>query len=222
MWYAIVNGEKKEAEPNLIGICPECGYTLHSKCGEINIWHWAHEKGESCDDDWHEPETEWHRNWKIVFSNQNVEHVIKKENKRHVADIFTYDNIVIELQNSPINKETIRVREGFYGERMMWIINLRDLKDRLTIKHTRYKKVKCEINGFDVVKGSFSRIDWERPRRSWEDVSRPVFLDFGDENLFMVEEGMGSYEVTGQVIKKEVFIKKYKGNLSLIHSIIKQ
>ncbi|MBL7893856.1 MAG: hypothetical protein JNK50_01090 [Bacteroidia bacterium] len=40
-----------------------------AKCGTINIWHWAHEAIENCDD-WYEPETQWHRDWKEHFGEE--------------------------------------------------------------------------------------------------------------------------------------------------------
>ena len=122
MLFAIVNGEKVEAIPKTIGTCPLCERSVFSKCGEINIWHWAHRKDESCDT-WYEPETKWHKNWKLIFGKENCEIVITKDGIKHIADIFTNESVVIELQNSPIQKPIIRRRENFYGERMLWVIN---------------------------------------------------------------------------------------------------
>ncbi len=122
MLFATVNGEKVEANPETIGACPLRERTVFSKCGEINVWHWAHHNDESCDS-WYEPETEWHKNWKLVFGKDLCEKVITKDGVRHIADILTNDSVIIELQNSPIQKPIIRQRETFYGERMIWIIN---------------------------------------------------------------------------------------------------
>jgi len=109
MLFAIVNGEKVEATPKTTGKCTLCERTVFSKCGEVNVWHWAHHKDESCDS-WYEPETEWHKNWKLTFGKDNCEIVIIKDSIRHIADIFTKENVVIELQNSPIQKPIIRKR----------------------------------------------------------------------------------------------------------------
>jgi hypothetical protein len=49
MLFAIVNGAKVEAKPQSNGVCPLCERTVFSKCGEINVWHWAHHKDDSCD-----------------------------------------------------------------------------------------------------------------------------------------------------------------------------
>lgn len=55
---------------------------------------------------------------------------------------------------------------------------------------------------------------------SWSEVERHVFIDFGDENLFWVKEGMGTNYGKGKQITKEDFIKKYGGNLELLPTLI--
>src|SRR6188508_3282245 len=111
MLFALVDGEKVEAKPKTQGKCQLCESDVFSKCGEVNVWHWAHYKDESCDH-WYEPETEWHKNWKLIFSKENCEIVITKDGIRHIADIQTKEEVIIELQNSPIQKPIIRSREN--------------------------------------------------------------------------------------------------------------
>jgi hypothetical protein len=60
----------------------------------------------------------------------------------------------------------------------------------------------------DSTKGSFA---WLHPRRSWEDTKRPVFLDFGDDHLYRVTQGMGKEQGQGVKISKEKFVEKYGG-----------
>lgn len=60
----------------------------------------------------------------------------------------------------------------------------------------------------DLRKGSFA---WARPRRSWEDAKRPVFIDFGGDELYLVNEGMGTEKGRGVTISKERFVGKYGG-----------
>lgn len=66
MLYAIKNNEKIEALPKTTAVCSLCFKNVISKCGEVNVWHWAHTKLESCDK-WYEPETKWHKDWKNKF-----------------------------------------------------------------------------------------------------------------------------------------------------------
>lgn len=133
MIWALVENIKIEAIPNTKGTCPLCGGKVFSKCGEVNVWHWTHFKGENCDP-WYEPESFWHKHWKMTFGKENAEIGINKDGERHFADILTKDNVVIELQNSPILKPIIREREDFYGERMLWLINGEEFKKNLIVK----------------------------------------------------------------------------------------
>jgi hypothetical protein len=238
MLYATVNGQKVEAQPELKGLCPLCERPVYSKCGEINVWHWAHYVDENCDS-WYEQESEWHKNWKLVFGKENSEIIITKDGIKHIADILTNDNIVIELQNSPIQKPIIRKRENFYGERMIWIINGKHFKDNFRItsfisrldedeEYARrnnpllrgfgYGKKGYEGNEYQAPKDVFFNWDWAR--KSWNDVQRNVFIDFGDEKLFWVKSGMGSKEGKGRQKSKEAFITKYGGDIELLANLI--
>lgn len=234
MLFAIANGEKIEAIPKTTGKCPLCERPVFSKCGEINVWHWAHSKDESCDS-WYEPETQWHKNWKLTFGKDNCEIVISKDGIRHIADIFTIDNVVIELQNSPIQKPIIRRRENFYGERMLWVINGKQFKHNFLIHSRRlddeyYQRLNYVYSQYGIVDKEtgeiFSRpkkeltFSWSWCRKSWNEVHRPVFIDFGDENLFWVTSGMGTSQGQGRLISKESFLKKYGGDTELLATII--
>ncbi|MEM7348084.1 MAG: competence protein CoiA family protein, partial [Chloroflexota bacterium] len=56
------NGNKIKATPKAQAVCPSCQGELVATDDPIKIWHWFH-KTEECDS-WHDPETEWHLNWK--------------------------------------------------------------------------------------------------------------------------------------------------------------
>lgn len=200
MLWAIVDNEKVDPTPKTYGACPFCGGKVLSKCGEVKVWHWAHFKDENCDT-WYEPESYWHLHWKMTFGKDNAEIVIKKDGKWHVADIFTESEIVIEMQNSPIQKEVIRKRENFYGKRMIWLINGAHFKDNFIFWESEDDNNNLYCN-------------WKYARRSWEDVQRPIFIDFGDETLFWVKDGMGRSWVKGQYVLKETFIEKYGGDFA--------
>ena len=224
MIWAIVDNQKIEAIPNVKGDCPLCSEKVFSKCGDVNVWHWAHINTENCDS-WYEPETIWHKHWKMTFGKENAEIGIVKNGKRHIADVFTNEKLVIELQNSPISKSVIGEREEFYGERMIWLINGKDFKENLTIKDywedQDYREksslprepISWKRNSPEVKKGANGEFfKWKYPRRSWIDVKRYVFIDFGDDSLFLVKEGMGTSQIRGTFHTKEKFIKKYGGD----------
>lgn len=229
MIFATVNGEKIQAKPKTIGICPLCEQTVFSKCGEIIVWHWAHKKDEGCDS-WYEPETQWHKNWKLIFGRDNCEIVIKKEGIRHIADIRTKQDVIIELQNSPILRPIIRKRETFYGERMIWIINGKNFKDNFDIhpyifsdrEYYRFNNpLSPEFRSVEM--NSLQKqlsFRWDRPRKSWAKVQRNVFIDFGDDQLFWVRGGMGTSFGKGVQISKEQFVRKYEGDLDLLATVI--
>ncbi len=196
----------------MLGSCPLCGNKVISRCGPIKAWHWSHLKSENCDP-WHEQETYWHLHWKLTFGKENSEIIIKKNNKWHIADIFTEQEIVIELQNSPIKRDIINQREEFYGERMIWLLNGNKFKENFHIKdleddsHWWFNKHNNTKNmlGKKVFK-------WNYPRKSWEILKRHLFIDFGEKNLFWVKSGMGTSTGIGVFVEKEKFIKKYNGN----------
>lgn len=131
MQYAKIDGLRFTAQPKLKAICEHCNNAVHAKCGSKVVWHWAHVSVENCDN-WYEPETQWHRDWKNNFGQHCSEISIVKDGVRHIADVLTKDNLVIEFQNSNISSETIIARELFY-DKMIWVINGVHFKENFTI-----------------------------------------------------------------------------------------
>ncbi|MCP5468868.1 MAG: hypothetical protein H7A32_06330, partial [Deltaproteobacteria bacterium] len=122
MKFAIVNGARHEALPNIAGICPSCGKPMTAKCGEIKAWHWAHRGKRDCDP-WWENETEWHRNWKDQFPLEWQEVIQYAANgEKHIADVKTEQGWVIEFQHSRIDPDERRSRNGFY-EKLAWVVD---------------------------------------------------------------------------------------------------
>jgi hypothetical protein len=230
MLFANFNGQRVEAKPNTTAKCPLCEQTVFSKCGEIIVWHWAHHKVTSCDS-WYEPETAWHKNWKLVFGKEHCEIGMSKNGVRHIADIQTQENVVIELQNSPIQKPTIRERETFYGESMIWIINGKVFRDNFKyqvitpsaqlLEDAEYwRRHNPLASGDDVVRKDEFTFLWLRCKKSWAEVQRKVFIDFGDEHLFQIEMGMGTSWGKGKRVSKEAFLKEHGGNTDLLDTLI--
>lgn len=212
MFYAVLNNEKIEPKPELRANCQLCGKEVFSKCGEINVWHWAHLGEKSCDN-WFEPESVWHKDWKKMFGKELSEVIITKNGKKHIADIFTKDDIVIELQNSPISRSTIYERETFYGERMLWIINGENFKNNFkVIPENRFYGVS---QGFvhkstgQLLKKGEKLFSWKWSYKSWEQSERPIFIDFGEESLIRILRGMGTSLCVGKIVSKKFFLEKY-------------
>ncbi len=123
MRYALVNGEKVEAQPKDKGICPHCQTEMFAKCGQVKVWHWAH-KGSLLCDPWWESETEWHRQWKNKFPKewQEVSIVDPTTGEHHIADVKNQFGLVIEFQHSIIKSEERVSREDFYKQ-MVWVVD---------------------------------------------------------------------------------------------------
>ncbi|SFB98294.1 Competence protein CoiA-like family protein [Xylanibacter ruminicola] len=123
MKFALVDNKKKEAEKGLKGLCPICQQPVIAKCGKYKINHWAHKSLKHCDS-WWENETEWHRQWKNTFPVEWQEIVAIDENsgEKHIADIKTNGDMVVEFQHSNISEEERISRENFYRN-MIWIVD---------------------------------------------------------------------------------------------------
>ena len=174
MQFALVDNTRVEPQPKQQGLCPNCFQSVIAKCGSQKIWHWAHRNISSCDS-WWEPETEWHRNWKNKYPSEWQEIVFfeKEINERHIADIRTIHNLVIEFQHSAISPEERMSREKFYKE-MIWVID----GTRLKHDYTRFSKA---IKNFKATekKGIYlvENIDDVFPT-NWLSSSMPVIFDF--------------------------------------------
>ena len=123
MKFALVDNQKKEAEKGLKGLCPICQNPVIAKCGKFKINHWAHKSLEHCDN-WWENETEWHRQWKNTFPVewQEIVAIDEKTGDKHIADIKTNGDMVVEFQHSNISEEERISREKFY-KNMIWIVD---------------------------------------------------------------------------------------------------
>ena len=180
MKYALVNGEKEEATRGARGVCQICGSELIAKCGEIKINHWAHKGNRNCDP-WWENETDWHRSWKNNFPKEWQEIVYTDENsgEKHIADVKTSSNWVLEFQHSHINPEERRSRNSFYHN-LVWVLDgTRRKRDK-----TNFHRV---LNEFSTrsddprFKAIFGQDDCKLIKE-WHESNALVFLDFQDED----------------------------------------
>lgn len=185
--------DKMSPSPRLRAKCPDCFGDVSSKCGEINAWHWAHAT-EACKTG-KEPETEWHRNWKLLFPKESCE--VKINNFR--ADVF-HKGWAIEFQNSPISVADIKAREDNYGLKMIWVVR----GDHF-------------INRFNIYnKQNYHTFKWLHRKRFVETMDRPVFIDFtrriheySHRFIFEIKHTHGKYG-WGHVIELESFLDRYR------------
>jgi len=178
--FALVNGNKAEATKGAKGLCRSCGSELIAKCGEARVHHWAH-KGKLPDcDTWWENEKEWHRSWKNNFPLewQEIIHTDEVSGEKHIADVKTDGNWVLEFQHSPIKPEERRSRNAFYPK-LVWVI---DGTKRLRDKPKFYQLL--EEHGFRKENPRLTRIlgpDDCALIKEWHQSNAHVFFDFQDE-----------------------------------------
>jgi competence protein CoiA len=175
MKFALVNGQRQEAQPNLSGKCPTCDHSMVPKCGEVKMWHWAHQGRRFCDA-WWENETEWHRKWKAEFPDAWQEIVRRADDgTKHIADIETEHGRAIEFQHSSIRPEERRSRDAFYRQ-LVWVVD-----------GTRRKRDAAQ---FASAWGDGTPVGKAFPKqrlyaddcallREWTGSLAPIFFDFG-------------------------------------------
>jgi hypothetical protein len=180
MKFALVCGKKTEATKGAKGICPSCGSDLVAKCGKFKINHWAHKRIRNCDL-WWENETEWHRSWKNNFPVEWQEIVLPDErtHEKHIADVRTSYDLMIEFQHSHIDPEERTKREKFY-KNMVWVVD----GARLKRDYHRFLKGKSNFRNTEK-KGYYFVYSLEECFPStWLGSSVPVIFDFrGTESI---------------------------------------
>lgn len=179
MKFAFVDGHRQEAHPNLKGACPACKRPVIAKCGEIRVWHWAHRGGRACDP-WWEREREWHRDWKNQFPIAWQEFVQHSESgERHIADVKTSNDWVLEFQYSYIQPEERRAREVFYCPKLIWVVSgLRRKRDRGQFARAWNEGTPVGAKN-SPVRRVFS--DGCRLLQEWSGSDAHVFIDLGAE-----------------------------------------
>ena len=178
MKFALLDGQRREAEPSFKGLCPGCMQPVTAKCGPLRVWHWSHHGRRVCDQ-WWEPETEWHRRWKNLFPQdcQEVFH-FAESGEKHIADVKTEYGLVIEFQHSAIQPSERFSREAFYHN-MIWVVDCTRLKndrprfDQNLYGWRQYKNGEVQTHYFP---------DECFPKK-WLDCTVPVLFDFDGLNF---------------------------------------
>ncbi|WP_107081617.1 competence protein CoiA family protein [Streptomyces sp. SBT349] len=162
-------GERIEPYPSGRAACPLCAGVIRARCGQVNIWHWAHVSGGDCDS-WSEPETDWHRAYQRIVPADRREVPMGT----HRADLVSANGAVVELQHSSLSDE-IAAREAHYGA-MNWLFDAREAywSNRLILRPGR--------------DDSYVSFRWKQPRRSITYCARPVLLDLGQGQVLHVKK----------------------------------
>ena len=210
MKFALVHGERQEAHPNLSGKCQICDQPMIAKCGEVRIWHWAHQGRRFCDP-WWENETEWHRKWKAEFPDAWQEIVHQADDgTKHIADIKTHHGWVIEFQHSSIRPEERRSRDAFYHQ-LVWVVDGTRRK-RDAAQFTRAWLAGMPLrNAFPVRR---LHADDCALLREWSGSLAPIFFDFGGgELLWWLLPGRLNGSVYVAQFRRNVFVHIHRSGV---------
>lgn len=115
----------KSTDRNVEYYCPMCGGRVRLRAGDINAPHFSHISTKDCDDFTHDM-SEWHRDWQMLFPEENREVVVDSKGEKHRADVLCYGT-VIEFQHTPIAEAEFWRRNNFYtaaGYKVVWIFDL--------------------------------------------------------------------------------------------------
>lgn len=200
MKFALVDGEREEAQPNASGKCTVCGHPMVAKCGEVKVWHWAHKSAPPCDS-WWEGETEWHRDWKGNFPARWQEIAqLDRSGERHIADVKTAHGWAIEFQHSFLNPEERRSRDTFY-QKLVWVVDgTRRKRDKLQFMSA------WELGSMVGHNEQIRRVSSYSCAilKEWAESNKPVFFDFGNAETLWWRFAWGAGEVfyIAQVSKK--------------------
>jgi len=176
MKYAIINNEKVEATKGAKGVCPSCGSELIAKCGELKVNHWSHKGNRNCDQ-WWENETEWHRSWKDNFPIewQEVVH-FDESGEKHIADVKTQSEWILEFQHSVIKQEERQSRNSFY-RKLVWVVDgTRRKTDKKQFHKVLEESARLKAN-ISIIRTHFP--EECRLLNEWHNNSL-VFFDFGE------------------------------------------
>ena len=152
----------------------------------------------------YEFETEWHYNWKIPIKDDFCE-VVCGENNEHRADIIGNKEIVIEIQNSPIDIRIVRERTNFYknlsNKRVIWLVNACD-----------YWNTRLKVQ-FDKREGNIYPIEW-KPVRQWvieiaKTTNSNLFLDYNSQSDKLLQMWIHDKKLKGMFVTKIDFFKRY-------------
>lgn len=190
MRFAIVNNKLCEAAPKLSALCPGCAQPVIAKCGTQKIHHWAHKKNKNCDN-WWEPETQWHREWKNHFPKEWQEKFLldTSSGEKHIADVQTEQGFIIEFQHSKIEIGEKLSREKFY-KNMLWVVDGTRLKNDFP-KFLKGTKKFREVYLHSEVKKDIFYLDHPEDYFpiNWVNSTVPVIFDFlGNQQLPSVED----------------------------------
>ena len=205
MRFALSNNLRIEATKGAKGICPCCATELVARCGEIKVHHWAHKK--KCNDHWWENETEWHRDWKNKFP-KDWQEIIHKDTvgEKHIADVKTLEDWVVEFQHSPISKEERSSRDNFY-KKIIWVVD--GTRRKTDIR--QFKQILNEESRIDKPSKKILWVNFAQHNRllmDWKGSDSLIFIDFKDK----LSSNEGLWLIYPNMYKNEIYLSQFSRN----------
>ena len=203
--------------------CICCETKVIAKLGKIKAHHFAHEEKIECDSfRTTDSMTFWHQYWQAFVDTEFYEVIIKKDNKKHIADIYNLNKeLVIEIQHSNISPEKMKERENFY-DNMIWIIdettkccneceikfcNECDYYEKICDKCKNRKKC-CNNKIKFLIEGETFVIITNINKPFFLSASKPVFLHIENYILKFIKQ-LDNYYYFCEKIKMKKFIEDY-------------
>ncbi len=142
------------------------GHPVVGKQGLKVVWHYAHVS--AADNECSRSMGPWHHWWQDRVEPDFLEIIIKRNEKKHIADMINGDDVVVEFQKSVVPQSTIIEREQFY-DNMIWVF--------CCVEH-RMKEV-CQI-------GRYMKLMMLGGSKYFLDAKKRSFLDFDRRGLLEV------------------------------------
>tara|TARA_R110001599_G_scaffold353841_1_gene599800 strand:- start:10222 stop:10968 length:747 start_codon:yes stop_codon:yes gene_type:complete len=158
------------------------GHEVIAKRGQKVVWHYSHttKSGDNCS----RIMGPWHRWWQDRVEDDFLEIILKRDGKKHIADMINGDDLVIEFQKSVVGPEIIEERERFY-KNMIWIFCCVDMRMKIIDTYGQYQHLK-------MVGGS----------KFFLKANKRTFLDFDQRGVLELLEVKN-----GHKSKPELFVK---------------
>lgn len=170
----------------------DMNHELVAKRGKIKVHHFAHKS--DCNCICNRDMSEWHINWQKDLNPSNIEVIIVRNNKKHIADCVNENNKVIEFQKSIISESVIQERENFYRN-MIWIFDVSLVEFDIKLKDNYY----CELY---IISGS----------KFFLYTKKKTYLDTGKRGIIRVKRVEG-LKIYGYIIEYKKFIERYFNNI---------
>lgn len=159
-------------------------------------------------DRWWEQETEWHRSWKGHFPSdwQEIVHYAQGGEK-HIADVKTDQDWVLEFQHSRLATEERQARNDFYTK-LIWVVDGLRRKTDLKQFSKAMEGKKFLLPQVPMCTASTSDCTLFQ---EWANNISPVFFDFGPENpLWCLLPGNGEEIVYVGPMQRQTFLGFHK------------